>query len=185
NGRIPHTPPANPYAWLSLSGFIARRWPDIALRMSVACGPAPSAPGSIPEPGGVFDLPEFGLGTHDSPDLTGTRIGFSPDLAGLLPVEDEVAGIVGTAAGVLGELGAGVDAVIPDLSDADEVFGVRRALDFVGTWGDLYESHPDRIKDSVVWNIRMGLGLTGAEVASAEAARARLHSEVEDFFSDH
>src|SRR5699024_8009125 len=132
-----------------------------------------------------FDLPEFGLDAHDSPDLTGTRIGFSPDLAGLLPVEDEVADIVGAAAGVLSELGAGVDTVIPDLSDADEVFGVRRALDFVGNWGALYEAHPDRIKDSVVGNIRMGLGLTGAEVASAEAARARLHSEVDRFFSDH
>lgn len=185
NGRIPHTPPANPYAWLSQSGFMARTVSDVALLMSVACGPEPSAPGSLPESGGVFDLPEFGLDAHDSPDLTGTRIGFSPDLAGLLPVEDEVADIVGAAAGVLSELGAGVDTVIPDLSDADEVFGVRRALDFVGNWGALYEAHPDRIKDSVVWNIRMGLGLTGAEVASAEAARARLHSEVDRFFSDH
>jgi amidase len=158
NGRIPHTPPANPYAWLSQSGFMARTVSDVALLMSVACGPEPSAPGSLPESGGVFDLPEFGLDAHDSPDLTGTRIGFSPDLAGLLPVEDEVADIVGAAAGVLSELGAGVDTVIPDLSDADEVFGVRRALDFVGNWGALYEAHPDRIKDSVVWKHPDGTG---------------------------
>ncbi|WP_209326065.1 amidase [Brevibacterium renqingii] len=185
NGRIPHTPPADPYAWLAQSGFMARTVSDVALLMSVASGPEPSAPASLPEPGSVFDLPEFGLEKQVSPDLSGVRIGFSPDLDGLLPIEDEVASIVGSTAEVFSGLGARVDGAIPDLSDADEVFGVRRALDFVGSWGGLYEAHPDRIKDSVVWNIRMGLGLTGAEVASAEAARARLHSEVDRFFADH
>ncbi|WP_209372747.1 amidase [Brevibacterium renqingii] len=185
NGRIPHTPPADPYAWLAQSGFMARTVSDVALLMSVASGPEPSAPASLPEPGSVFDLPEFGLEKQVSPDLSGVRIGFSPDLNGLLPIEDEVASIVGSTAEVFSGLGARVDGAIPDLSDADEVFGVRRALDFVGSWGGLYEAHPDRIKDSVVWNIRMGLGLTGAEVASAEAARARLHSEVDRFFADH
>lgn len=183
NGRIPHTPPANPYAWLSQSGFMARTVADVALLMSVASGPEPAAPGSIPEPGRVFDLPEFDLDADFSPDLTGVRVGFSPDLDGLLPVETEVADIVGAAAQVFTDLGAHVDATIPDLTDADEVFGVRRALDFVGSWGALYQAHPDRIKDSVVWNIRLGLELSGAEVASAEAARVRLHSEVERFFA--
>jgi amidase len=183
NGRIPHTPPANPYSWLAQSGFMARTVSDVALLMSVASGPEPTAPASLPESGGVFDLPEFGLDANFSPDLTGVRIGFSPDLDGLIPVETEVADIVGGTAQVFTDLGARVEGTIPDLTDADEVFGVRRALDFVGSWGALYEAHPDRIKDSVVWNIRMGLELTGAEVASAEAARARLHSEVERFFS--
>lgn len=183
NGRIPHTPPANPYAWLAQSGFMARTVADVALLMSVAAGPEPTAPRSIPEPGSVFDLPEFGLDANFSPDLTGVRVGFSPDLDGLLPVEKEVADIVGGAAQVFTDLGAHVNGTIPDLIDADEVFGVRRALDFVGSWGALYEAHPDRIKESVIWNIRMGLELTGAEVASAEAARARLHAEVDRFFA--
>ncbi|WP_166971712.1 amidase [Brevibacterium atlanticum] len=183
NGRIPHTPPANPYTWLSQSGFMARTVSDVALLMSVASGPEPTAPASLPEPGGVFDLPEFALGADFSPDLTGLRVGFSPDLDGLLPVEAEVADIVSGTAQVFIDLGARVEGTIPDLTDADEVFGVRRALDFVGSWGALYAAHPDRIKDSVGWNIRMGLELTGAEVASAEAARTRLHSEIERFFS--
>lgn len=183
NGRIPHAPPANPFAWLSQSGFMARTVSDVALLMSVAAGPAPAAPASLPEPGSVFDLPEFGLDAHPSPDLTGVRVGFSPDLDGLLPVETEVADIVGGTAQVFTDLGARVDGAIPDLTDADEVFGVRRALDFVGSWGHLYEVHPDRIKDSVAWNIRMGLELTGSEVASAEAARTRLHMEIERFFA--
>jgi amidase len=185
NGRIPHTPPANPYAWLSQSGFMARTVADVALLMSVAAGPEPTAPASIPEAGNVFDLPEFRLDAQHSPDLTGIRVGFSTDLDGLLPVETEVAEIVGRTANVFTDLGTQVDGVIPDLTDADEVFGVRRALDFVGSWGGLYEAHPDMIKGSVVWNIRKGLELTGAEVASSESARARLHTEVGRFFDDH
>lgn len=45
NGRIPHVPPGNPFAWLSQSGFMARTVADVALLMSVASGPHASAPG--------------------------------------------------------------------------------------------------------------------------------------------
>lgn len=185
NGRIPHVAPGNPYAWLSQSGFMARTVSDVALLMSVASGPHASAPGSIPESGGVFDLPEFALEADRSPDLTGLRVGFSPDLDGLLPVETEVKDIVASAAQVFGRLGAHVDDEIPNLIDADEVFNVRRALDFVGSWGGLYEADPDKIKESVRWNIRMGLDFTGAEVVSAESARTRLHGEIDRYFAGH
>ncbi len=185
NGRIPHVAPGNPYAWLSQSGFMARTVSDVALLMSVASGPHASAPGSISESGGVFDLPEFALEADRSPDLTGLRVGFSPDLDGLLPVETEVKDIVASAAQVIGRLGAHVDDEIPNLIDADEVFNVRRALDFVGSWGGLYEAHPDKIKESVRWNIRMGLDFTGAEVVSAESARTRLHGEIDRYFAGH
>lgn len=59
---------------------MARTVSDVALLMSVASGPHPSAPGSILESGGVFDLPEFAHGSDRSPDLTGLRVGFNPDL---------------------------------------------------------------------------------------------------------
>ena len=185
NGRIPHVPPGNPFAWLGQSGFMARTVSDVALLMSVASGPHASAPASIVESGGVFDLPEFALHADYSPDLTGLRVGFSPDLGGLLPVETEVAEIVASTAQVFSGLGAHVDDMVPNLTDADEVFNVRRALDFVGSWGGLYEAHPDMIKESVGWNIRMGLDLTGAEVASAESARTRLHGEIDRYFTEH
>lgn len=185
NGRIPHTLPGDPFAWLAQSGFLARTVSDIALLMSIASGPEPGAPGSLHEPGGVFDLPEFGLGARFAPDLAGVRVGFNPDLGGLLPVEPEVRDIVAATAKVFASLGAQVDGSFPDLADADEVFAVRRALDFVNSWSDLLQSHPDQIKDSVAWNIRLGLELTGAEVASAETARGRLHAEIERYFADH
>lgn len=185
NGRIPKMLPGNPYAWLAQSGFMARTVGDVALLMSVACGPEDGAAESHPEPGSVFDLPEFHLGAGYEPDLTGMRIGFSPDLDGMLPLEAEVEKIVAATAPVLSGLGAEVDGTIPDLTDADEVFGITRALDFVNAWGPLYDAHPDKIKESVIWNIEAGLKLTGREVVSATRARARLHGAIESFFSDH
>ncbi|RAG73995.1 amidase, partial [Burkholderia multivorans] len=70
NGRIPHTRPGNPFAWLAQSGFMARTVSDVALLMSVASGPEPGAPASLPDPGSVFDLPEFRLGAEADPQLT-------------------------------------------------------------------------------------------------------------------
>ncbi|MGO2153333.1 MAG: amidase, partial [Brevibacterium aurantiacum] len=185
NGRIPHTLPGNPFAWLAQSGFMARTVSDVALTMSATAGPEPGGPRSISEPGSVFDLPEFELGHQAEPDLHGVKIGFNPDLNGLLPVEREVHDIVAGTADVFSELGASVVDTIPNLGDADEVFNVRRALDFVHSWGPLLEQHPEQIKDSVIWNIEMGLKLTGTEVVSADRARARLHGEVDQFFGDH
>ncbi|GAA0034682.1 amidase [Brevibacterium metallidurans] len=185
NGRIPHTRPGNPFAWLAQSGFMARTVSDVALLMSVGAGPEPGAPASLLEPGSVFDRPVFRLGAEVEPSLSGMRIGFSPDLAGLLPLEPEVRAIVSDTAAVFAGLGADVDDTIPDLRDADEVFTVRRALDFVGSWGPLLKTDRGRMKDSVVWNIEEGLRLTGAEVVSAETARARLSGEVDAFFAGH
>ena len=183
NGRIPNSSPS-PFSWLGQTGFMARTVSDIAFLMSIAAGPEPGLPAILPEPGSVFDRPQFRLGGQ-APDLTGVRIGFSPDLKGLLPVEPEVIDIVAATAPVFADLGASVDDVIPDLSDGDEVFGVRRAMDFLASWGGLYETDRDRMKESVRWNIEAGQRLTGPQIVSAEAARARLSGEVQRFFADH
>ncbi|MCP6003410.1 amidase, partial [Klebsiella pneumoniae] len=78
-----------PFSWLGQTGFMARTVSDIAFLMSIAAGPEPGLPAILPEPGSVFDRPQFRLGGQ-APDLPGVRIGFSPDLKGLLPVEPEV-----------------------------------------------------------------------------------------------
>lgn len=187
NGRIPHALPANPWEWLAQPGFMARTVGDVALMMSVACGPAAGAPLSVAEPGSVFDRAEF---TH--PDrhgagagLAGLRIGFSSDLNGLFPIDTEVDAIVRTAADVLASAGARVDDDIPDLRDADEVFRVTRAYDFAADYRDLVREHRDEIKDAVVWNTEMGLALTVDELVSADEARSRLAATVASYFATH
>lgn len=190
NGRIPHLPPGNAWQWLAQQGFMARTVGDVALLMSLTCGPQPDGPCSIQEPGSVFDLPEFRLGADYQPDLTGVRVGLGPDLGGLLEVEAEVVAAALEAARVVGELGAVVDESVPDLREAGEVFRVQRAYDFVSAWGDLVRSEtarPDggRIKQAVVWNTQMGFELTVDDLAAHDARRTRLWQETRRWFDTH
>src|SRR5699024_10876664 len=122
NGRVPHVPPGNAWAWLAQKGFMARTVGDVALLMSVGSGPHPDGPCSIQQPGSVFDLPELRLGAQVDPDLRGLRVGLSPDLGGMLEVEPAVREVVAATAEVLAGLGAVVDDSVPDLREADRVF---------------------------------------------------------------
>ncbi len=185
NGRIPHLAPQHPWAWLSQSGFMARTVGDVALLMQAGCGPDPRGPGSIAEPGAVFDLPEFRLGADDDPDLTGVRVGFAPELGGRIAVDPAVLDIVGAAAPVLAELGAQVDEACIGLDDADAVFDVQRAYDFALNWGDLVRARSSEIKETVVWNTERGLALTADDLIAKDRSRTRLHTAVRDFFGEH
>lgn len=190
NGRIPHLPPGNAWAWLAQKGFMGRTVGDVALLMSVGCGPHPLGPCSVPEPGGVFDLPELRAGAAYDPDLQGLRVGLSPDLAGLLEVEPEVVEVVASAADVLVRLGADVDDAVPDLRDADQVFAVQRAYDFVGTWGDVVRAETaradgGRIKEAIVWNTQLGFDLTVEDLVATDRARGRLWRRTQEYFVHH
>ena len=84
--------------------------------------------------------------------------------------------------GVFGELGATVEQDCPDLSGADEAFGVLRAWLFEASYGDLVRRHPDKVKETIRWNAARGAELTGADVGRAEVAHNRLYERVVDFF---
>ena len=187
NGRIPHALPSDPWQWLAQPGFLARTVSDVALLMSVACGPAARAPQSIQEPGSVFDRPELSEPDRHEPGsgLAGLRVGFSTDLGGLIPVDRAVADIVDATATTFADAGAHVDDELPRLEEADEVFRVQRALDFAADYREAVRNHPDRVKEAVVRNTEMGLALTGDEIVTAREARTRLLASVEDFFSQH
>ena len=187
NGRIPHVLPANPWQWLAQTGFMARTVSDLALLMSVACGPAAGAPSAISEPASVFDRREFAEPEHHEPGsgLTGLRIGFSTDLGGLIPVERRVADVLGPVAGVLAAAGACVDEALPDLHAADEVFRIRRAYDFAVDYRELVRDHRDEVREAVVWNTELGLDLSVDDLIEADRARCRLQASVEQYFSHH
>lgn len=187
NGRIPHALPANPWEWLAQPGFMARTVSDVALMMSVACGPAAGAPLSIAEAGSVFERAEFAHpDRHDAGvGLAGLRIGFSSDLNGLLPIDAEVDEIIRATADVFAGAGARVDHDIPDLRDADEVFRVTRAYDFAADYRALVREHRDEIKDAVVWNTELGLALSVDELLSADEARSRLAATIATYFATH
>ena len=79
-------------------------------------------------------------------------------------------------------MGCRVEAAYPDLTGAREVFFTLRAQSFATEYGPLLAQHRSRIKDTVIWNIELGLALTDDDVARAHALAADIRRRAAAFF---
>ncbi len=174
-GRVPNWPNQLGWTTLNVKGPLARTVGDAALLLSVLAGPDARAPISLETPGAAFDVPL-------ERDLHGLRVAWSPDLGGRVPVEPEVADVVGRAASVFRDLGCAVEEAGPDLEGADEVFLTLRAWMFDAAFGPLVDAHPSKVKETIRWNVEQGRRLSGADLARAEIAHTALHERVVAFF---
>ncbi|RLV50874.1 amidase [Nocardioides mangrovicus] len=177
-GRVPTWPSDNYWETVSVAGPLARTVDDLALLLSVIAGPDPRVPTALGEPGSTFAPAVAG-------SLAEVRVALSVDLGGLLDVDVEVARVVEEAAGPLGAAGASVRSAYPDLSRADGVFRTLRAWLFHHGLGPLLADHADRMKPSLVANIRAGESLTGEDVARGYAGRSALSDTMRTFFADY
>jgi amidase len=172
-GRTPYYPGSDVWATLSVIGPIARSVEDTAFLLSAMAGPDIRSPISITEPGTLFAKPL-------ARDFKKLRVAWSKDLGGL-PVDTRVAAVLEKQRKVFESLGCIVEEAEPDLSGADEVFHVLRAVGFVGRYAELLKQHRDKIKDTVVWNIEEGLKLDGPRVARAMALRSDIYRRMREF----
>jgi amidase len=176
-GRVPAWPTTDPWDPLSVDGPLGRTVADVALLLSAQAGPDPRVPISLPDAGSSF------AGLAD-PNLAGTRIAFSPSLEDL-PVERAVATVTASAIAVLAGLGCELAEDDPNLDGADEAFETLRAVAFERDLGQLFDQHPDQLKDTVRWNIEQGRRLSGADVARALSLRAELLGRWHRFLERH
>lgn len=174
-GVLPMPTSTNAGAWLGRTGPMARTVDDIALFLAATSGPDARVTPPAPLTGADFAGPVRG-------DLTGVRIGWSPDLGVGLPVEPEVLAVLTPLLDRLEGAGAHVEQAAPDLREADRVFQVTRAIDFAAGLGDLVRGYGDVIKPEVVWNVELGWSLASDEIIGATAARTRLGIAVQEFF---
>lgn len=180
-GVLPMPAPANNRAWLGRTGPMARTLDDIALFMSAVSGPDPRVVPPAPLTGPDFD----GLGLTEDVDLTGVRIGWTPDFGLDIPVEREVLDTLTPLIRHFEDAGATVELAVPDLADADAVFQATRATDFAASLGDVVRDHRDLVKPEVVWNVELGWSYSAADLIEVAAARTRLDAAVARFFSDY
>ena len=173
-GRVNALPVTDVWDPLSVSGPMARTVADIALALDVMAIPDPRAPLSIP---GAAESYRTAVGQ----EVGGLRIAWSRDLGGL-PVDSEVARVFAGQRSVFEDLGCEVCDAEPDLSDADEVFDVLRALGFVASHHEKLLEHRALLKDTVVWNIELGLALTPLRIAQAISARSAIAQRMIGFF---
>ncbi|MGQ9614346.1 MAG: amidase [Chloroflexus sp.] len=176
-GRVPVWPDPTPFLPFAVDGPMARTVADIALILQAIAGPDLRAPLSISEPPSLFAQPL-------ERDLRGVRIAWSPDLGGL-PVDPRVAEVIAAQRDVFTQIGCIVEEATPDLSDADEVFQVMRALRYELTLGGLLDRERHRIKDTVVWNIEAGRALSGPQVGRAMRLHAALLVRVYEFMQTY
>ena len=174
-GRVPSWPSTDTRDDLSVDGPMGRTVDDAALLLSTIAGPDPRVPISLPEPGQTFAPP------HDG-DVAGLRIAWAPSCGGTMPVEPEVVAVVETARPVLEALGSRTEEAFPDLRGAREAFLTLRAQMYAAMLGPMLREHRSRMKTTVVWNVEMGLGLTGEDIARANAHRAVIDERIAAFF---
>ena len=172
-GRVPSWPVRAGWSLLSTEGPMARTVQDVALMLGVISGPDPRSPLAISGPGNDF------FGTLER-DFSGVRVAWSRDLGGL-PVDPRVTAVLDEQRHVFEDIGCLVEDNEPDFTDADEVFKALRAWHFELNYGELLEEHRGRMKDTVVWIIEQGVGLSGPDVGRAERGRTQLYHRVLTF----
>jgi amidase len=180
-GRVPSWPFADVADMFGVAGPMGRTVADAALLLAVLAGPDPRVPLALDQPPPAVGDPGQVSALLDR-DLTGLRIGWSPDLG--LPVDIEVLATLAPARSVLAGLGCEVIDAVPDLAGADEVFRTFRAFGFATSRADLLAGHPDLVGPNVTWNIEQGLKLTTADLSRATVLRAGLAERMTEFFAD-
>ncbi|MEZ4585006.1 MAG: amidase [Gemmatimonadales bacterium] len=175
-GRVPTWPAEDAWFTMGVDGPMARTVEDAALLLSVLAGPDPRSPLARSEPGRSFAPP-----LHRQ--VKGTRIAWVRDLG--LPFEPAVRAVVDRARPVLESLGCVVEDAEPSLTGAEEVFSTWRAWYFAMRLSRFLEREPERLKDTVRWNVEEGLRLTGQDLARAEILRTRLFHRLRAFMESY
>lgn len=178
-GLVPTAP--SEYIWdtMQVTGGIARTAEDLALVLQAISGPSPQSPLHQPIQDRDF------LAALDSGDLSGLRLAYCPDIAGI-GIDDGVEGTCRSAAEKLAESGAQVEEIEFDLSFAWEPF-----LSIRGFWMVAQQySRLDKIDafgPNLKGNIERGLETSMKNLAAAESVRGIIWRRFQELFSrfDH
>jgi len=155
---IPHEVVRDPRIRQPMSGPMGRTVADVALLL-----------------GAMIDVEVSPAPVSGKP-----RVAFSADL-GDLPLDPEVRAATRRAADLLADAGWEVVEACPDLSGVDACFEDLRGLFMSLKSADLVDDA--RVKDTVRYEIRLGLDLTADRITAAIRAEDRLRSNWDRFFS--
>lgn len=162
---------------LGQEGPMARNVEDLAMLFDAMCGEEPGDPVSKPRPQKSY-LDQCRSGWKPK------KVALSRNL-GITPVDPEVAKIVEAAARRFEDAGVIVEEAHPDLSEAHECFQILRALSFATGMKPLLETHRDKLKPEVIWNIEKGLALTADQIVKADHQRAAMFHRTLNFFDSY
>jgi amidase len=176
-GLVPTHPRALVWDTLSVSGPLSRTVGDAALMLSAMAGPDDRAPLSY-----EVDTSDFTRAVK-APSIKSWRVAWTPDLHGLIPVDEEVLRVAYDATRVLRSLGARVEEACPEFSGVPEIIRGTRGMAMVALHADKLPGWRERMQKDLVRDIEQGLALTAKEIASAEVLRSVLWHRVRAFMA--
>ena len=174
-GLIPVYPSELGWDSLSVTGPMARTVSDVALMLATMAGPDDRAPLSY-----ETDTRRFTAAVK-RPSIKGWKVAWTPDLSGMIPVDQEVAAVAEQATRVFRSLGARVEAACPDFSEANQIVLATRGLGMVARHADKLAEWEPVMQKGLVWNIKQGLSLTPEQIGNGEKLRTRLWHRVREF----
>ncbi len=174
-GRVPAEPVGDGFLHqLSTLGPMARNPEDIGLLLDVISGPDARQPLS-------------GSSRAVSPvramDMTGMRIGWLGDWGGAFPYEEGIIDLCQSALEIFTQLGASVEHV-PAPFEAEkmwESWATLRSWSVAASLAPLTE-HRAKLKDTALWELDRGLGLTAMQVHRASVARSDWYRRAAEVF---
>lgn len=176
-GRVPQWPTASPYNALTVAGPMARTVADVALLLAATAGPDARDPLTVDQDPARF------LASLER-DFKDVRIAYAPTW-GDLPVQRDVLQVLESQLPVFADLGAKVEQACPDFTGANDAFQALRAQVFAVGYEAALRQHRHRLKDTVIWNIELGLTQAPAAVVQAERDRAALFARMHAFMQTH
>lgn len=123
--------------------------------------------------------------TPDPLDLSTVRVAITEDLGGVAPVDGVIRATFRERIDGLRSHFRCADDASPDVTGADRVYEVLRAVGYVGTWGDRFAKAPDRWGRLVRANLESAARFTLADVGAAHADYTRLYAAAHAFFQTH
>jgi amidase len=116
-----------------------------------------------------------------APSIKGWRIAWTPDLDGLIPVDEEVRRVAHNAVRVFRSLGARVESACPAFAEVPDIIRGTRGLSMVALHADKLPKWRELMQKDLVADIEQGLALTPLEIARSEALRSVLWQRVRTF----
>jgi amidase len=176
-GLIPRYPSVLAWDTYSVEGPMARTVADAALMLSAMAGVDERSPLSY-----EVDTGDFTRAVR-APSVKGWRIAWTPDLNGLMTIDDEVRTVFERAVAGFRSAGARVEKGGPDFGEVPEIVRLTRGLLMVARHADKLPEHRAILQPGLVENTEQGLALSPVEIARGELLRTRLWQRVREFLS--
>ncbi len=174
-GLVPSHPRALVWDTLGVAGPIARTVADVALMLAAMAGPDDRHPLSY-----EVDASQFTRAVK-SPSIKGWRIAWTPDLDGLIPVDEEVCHVAEDAVKLFRRLGARVEAACPSFAEVPDIIRGTRAVTMVALHADKLPQWREQMQKDLVSDVEQGLALTTRDIARSELLRSALWQRVRSF----